>query len=312
LNHNDHRLLEKQVALLESLVIKITQSNDGPVAVKSSSFSADYDRNKSVDVNGGMDDERNVDGMVMNSEERNQRNSNRDWSDERNTSSKDVSTDSRDIDRKLSNISNDAKKDRSSSNDVKKDRSSTYSDRNSNSDSGRQSRGFSVLSLISKVINKVSTTGAALSEQEERIELARKSGRLLRGVSGALVKTASNTVGFWVGLGFEEEGEKTGRKRRIADDAGYDDAYSRDDDYRNRNFGNNNSTNISERERGSPSAIDNDDNDYIDIKKIIDSDLSFSDQSNRDSASFETTDPSRNRKNSNINDSIDDILGSIG
>jgi hypothetical protein len=297
LNYND-RLLEKQVALLESLVIKITQSDDGPVVVKSSNFSADYERNKSVGVDGGGGNGRDVDDMVMNREERNQRESNRDRNDEKNTYSTDKNTDYRDIDRKLSNFSND----------VRKDRSSMFSDRNSNSNSGRQLRRFSVLSVIAKVINKVSTTGAALSEQEERIELARKSGRLLRGVSGALVKTASNTLGFWVGLGFEEEGEKIGRNRRIADD-GYDDSYNSDDDYRNRNYGNNNSTNSSESERGSSFAIDND---YIDIAKIIDSDLSFSDQSNRDGASFETADSFRNRKNSNINDTIDDILGSIG
>lgn len=151
------------MALLESLVLKITQSDDVPSSFKNPNLGVDYDR--SVGGSRGRD----VDDMVMKSEI-NQRDDNRNI--DRSTYDKDVNTDHSDIDRKLSNISIGIDKDK----DRYRINNNINSNNNRNSDSGKQSKRFSVLSVIAKVINKVSTTGAALSEQEERIELARKSG----------------------------------------------------------------------------------------------------------------------------------------
>lgn len=313
MNYYD-RLLEKQVALLESLVLKITVSDDAyapPVSLKALNPDDD-DRNRSI--TGRRNDERSYsnDGIIER-DNRNQRDGGRGREsyrdrdrDRSNTSDTDDTDGSIDTDRKLSNVSNYNKKARSNAND--------------NVDSGKELNPvpkelkFSVLSVIAKVINKVSATGAALSEQEERIEIARKSGRILRGVRGALVKSASDTLGFWVGLGFEEEGEGRSRRGRVNDD-GYDDAYSSDDDYRNRNYGNNGSNNDSEADVNTSkkrrrSYVDHDD--FIDIvEEVFDSDISFTNQADSDSDSSEK-ESNRNRKNSIINDSIDDILGSIG
>lgn len=110
-----------------------------------------------------------------------------------------------------------------------------------------------------------------------------------------------------VGLGFEEEGEKINRikSRIIADiDDGYDDTYNSDDDFRNRNYGNNDTNDTTENE------LKIVDKGCIDIAKIIDSDVLFS--YSDDTGTFFENDSYRNRKNSNINDSIDDLLGSIG
>jgi hypothetical protein len=155
------------VALLESLVLKITQSDDAPTSLKSPNLGVDYERNQSVDGSKGRD----VDDMVMNSE-RNQRDGNRDR--DRNSYDREVDIDHSDIDRKLSNISIDIDKDKDR--DRINSNINSNNNRNSDGDSGKQLKRFSVLSVIAKVINKVSITGAALSEQEERIELARKSG----------------------------------------------------------------------------------------------------------------------------------------
>ena len=42
------------------------------------------------------------------------------------------------------------------------------------------------------------------SAQKKRVKFARTSGRLLRNIGGALAKSATDTLGFWVGLGFDE------------------------------------------------------------------------------------------------------------
>lgn len=42
------------------------------------------------------------------------------------------------------------------------------------------------------------------SAQQKRVDLARQSGQAIRDMSGALAKTATDTLGFWVGLGYDE------------------------------------------------------------------------------------------------------------
>ena len=44
--------------------------------------------------------------------------------------------------------------------------------------------------------------------QENRLKRARQSGRFLRNFGGLLVKSTVNTLGFWVGLGFEDDGHE--------------------------------------------------------------------------------------------------------
>jgi hypothetical protein len=72
--------------------------------------------------------------------------------------------------------------------------------------------------------------------QQKRVNLARQSGRALRGMGGALAKTAADTLGFWVGLGFDEvEVEVTDEKMRLerdGDSSDYSQQSSRFEDYR--------------------------------------------------------------------------------
>ena len=67
--------------------------------------------------------------------------------------------------------------------------------------------------------------------QENRLKRARQSGRFLRNFGGLLVKSTVNTLGFWVGLGFEENGDGSGKieslsKRELSDKNNYIDSQS--------------------------------------------------------------------------------------
>ena len=77
-----------------------------------------------------------------------------------------------------------------------------------------------VTSFFSKILNNLSNTAGTDDinlAQKNRIKMARKSGRIIRNFGGVLAKSATDTLGFWVGLGFddeeeEEEGEKEEEK----------------------------------------------------------------------------------------------------
>lgn len=94
-------------------------------------------------------------------------------------------------------------------------------------------------------------------EQEKRLRLARRSGRILGGLGKVLVKSVTDTVGFWVGLGLfddDDDSDNNGdsyneesssyRKRYVIDNNdGYDQSYNKYDDFRNRNYNNKNKNN---------------------------------------------------------------------
>jgi hypothetical protein len=73
--------------------------------------------------------------------------------------------------------------------------------------------------------------------QQKRVNLARQSGRAIRDMGGALAKTAADTLGFWVGLGFdeveiEEEVRDSKRRRERGGDSGDYQQSGRFEDYR--------------------------------------------------------------------------------
>jgi hypothetical protein len=73
--------------------------------------------------------------------------------------------------------------------------------------------------------------------QQKRVNLARQSGRAIRDIGGALAKTAADTLGFWVGLGFDEveieEEVRDGKKlRERGGDSGDYQQSDRFEDYR--------------------------------------------------------------------------------
>jgi hypothetical protein len=73
--------------------------------------------------------------------------------------------------------------------------------------------------------------------QQKRVNLARQSGRAIRDMGGALAKTAADTLGFWVGLGFDEveiedEVRDGKRRRERGGDSGDYQQSGRFEDYR--------------------------------------------------------------------------------
>ena len=72
-----------------------------------------------------------------------------------------------------------------------------------------------VTSFFSKILNNLSNTAGTDDinlAQKNRIKMARKSGRIIRNFGGVLAKSATDTLGFWVGLGFDDEEEEEGEK----------------------------------------------------------------------------------------------------
>ena len=68
-----------------------------------------------------------------------------------------------------------------------------------------------VSSFFSKILNNLSNTAETDDinlAQKNRIKMARKSGRIIRNIGGVLVRSATDTLGFWVGLGFDAEEEE--------------------------------------------------------------------------------------------------------
>ena len=68
-----------------------------------------------------------------------------------------------------------------------------------------------VSSFFSKILNNLSNTAETDDinlAQKNRIKMARKSGRIIRNFGGVLARSATDTLGFWVGLGFDAEEEE--------------------------------------------------------------------------------------------------------
>ena len=77
------------------------------------------------------------------------------------------------------------------------------------------------INYIDGVEKKKVTVVKPGSAQKKRVKFARTSGRLLRNIGGALAKSATDTLGFWVGLGFDEievveDDDVRGRGRQAA------------------------------------------------------------------------------------------------
>lgn len=119
-----------------------------------------------------------------------------------------------------------------------------------------------ISSLFSRFFSKISNStenNDTNSAQKNRLKIARKSGRIIRNFGGVLAKSATDTLGFWVGLGFDDDGEEeelevedsSGRGVANADrkrvrqqmndnqDSEYDRFYARNDNFIDRSYDNN-------------------------------------------------------------------------
>jgi hypothetical protein len=81
-------------------------------------------------------------------------------------------------------------------------------DNDNNSDENENENGDDVDDVIAE--NKTIRKTKVGSAQQKRVKFARTSGKALRNVGRNIMKSASDALGFWVGLGFDEieiEGE---------------------------------------------------------------------------------------------------------